>query len=234
MRYTKYKYKKKNNGMNLLTSMMMMLVGTGAIGLIMGTVIFNTFWGGKDGKPIDANQEVLVQEKPGNGEKQIFSAIQCGYFAKEENANNVLSSLDKSYNSFVVKDEEKFRVIAGVFTEEDADKVLGELKGKGIDAAKIKFTLNESDKVQEQISAITNGYFEILKTLKDKEVKSVDTSEFKTWTKELPEITEGDKKEVVMEFKRHIEELPSELKNENLTGELEYIYTILNNFKSKK
>lgn len=231
MRYTKYKYKKKSNGMNFLTSMIMMLVGTGAIGLIMGTVIFNTFWGGKDIKPIDTTKEVVAKKKV---ENKVFSAIQCGYFAKEENANNVLASLDKGYKSFVVKDDEKFRVIAGVFTDEEGDSTLSELKGKGIDAAKIKFTLNEADKVQEQISAITNGYFEILTTLKNKDVKFVDTSEFKTWTKELPEITEGDKSEVANELKKHIEELPSELKNENLTEELKYIYTILNNFKSGK
>lgn len=231
MRYTKYKYKKKSNGMNFLTSMVMMLVGTMAIGLIMGTLIFNTFFDTKDTKPIDTSQQVVSEEK---SEKQVFSSIQCGYFSKEENANNVLATLGNSYNSFVVKDEEKFRVLAGVFTEEEAEKVLVELKGKEIDAAKIKFILDEGDKVQEQISAITSGYFEILTTLKDKEVKFVDTSEFKTWTKALPEITEGDKKEVVVELKNHIEELPAELKNENLTKELEYIYTILNNFKSGK
>lgn len=232
MRYTKYKYKKKSNGMNFLISMIMMLVGTAAIGLIMGTLIFNTFLGGKDIKPIDTSQGVVAKEVP--AEKQVFSAIQCGYFAKEENANNVLATLGKDYNSFVIKDEEKFRVIAGVFTEEEGEKALVELKGKGIDAAKVKFTLNEADKVQEQISAITNGYFEILTTLKNKDVKSVDTNEFKTWTKELPEITEGDKKEIVTELKKHIEELQVELKSENLTEEFKYIYTILNNFKNVK
>nr|WP_243182610.1 SPOR domain-containing protein [Clostridium gasigenes] len=174
------------------------------------------------------SQEVVADETV---KKEAFESVQCGYFSKEENANKVLESLGKSYNSFVVKDEEKFRVLAGVFTGQEGDKALNELKDKGIEAAKVKFTLDEEDKVQEQISAISDGYFKIVTTLKNNEVKAVSTSEFKGWTKELPEITEGDKKEIIGQFKKHIEELPSELKKENLTDELKYIYTILINFK---
>ena len=228
MRYTKYQYKKKSNGINFLTSVVMMIVGAGAIGLIVGTMIFNTVWGNKLMKIGGTSQEVVADETV---KKEVFESVQCGYFSKEENANKVLESLGKSYNSFVVKDEEKFRVLAGVFTGEDGDKALKELKEKGIEAAKVKFTLDEEDKVQEQISAISDGYFKIVTTLKNNEVKAVSTSEFKGWTKELPEITEGDKKEIIGQFKKHIEELPSELKKENLTDELKYIYTILINFK---
>lgn len=228
MRYTKYQYKKKSNGINFLTSVVMMIVGAGAIGLIVGTMIFNTVWGNKLMKIGGTSQEVVADETV---KKEAFESIQCGYFSKEENANKVLESLGKSYNSFVVKDEEKFRVLAGVFTGEEGDKALKELKDKGIEATKVKFTLDEEDKVQEQISAISDGYFKIVTTLKNNEVKAVSTSEFKGWTKELPEITEGDKKEIIGQFKKHIEELPSELKKENLTDELKYIYTILINFK---
>lgn len=228
MRYTKYQYKKKSNGINFLTSVVMMILGAGAIGLIVGTMIFNTVWGNKLMKIGGTSQEVVADETV---KKEAFESVQCGYFSKEENANKVLESLGKSYNSFVVKDEEKFRVLAGVFTGEEGDKALKELKEKGIEAAKVKFTLDEDDKVQEQISAISDGYFKIVTTLKNNEVKAVSTSEFKGWTKELPEITEGDKKEIIGQFKKHIEELPSELKKENLTDELKYIYTILINFK---
>ena len=194
MRYTKYQYKKKSNGINFLTSVVMMIVGAGAIGLIVGTMIFNTVWGNKLMKIGGTSQEVVADETV---KKEAFESVQCGYFSKEENANKVLESLGKSYNSFVVKDEEKFRVLAGVFTGEEGDKALKELKEKGIEAAKVKFTLDEEDKVQEQISAISDGYFKIVTTLKNNEVKAVSTSEFKGWTKELPEITEGDKKEVI-------------------------------------
>lgn len=228
MRYTKYQYKKKSNGINFLTSVVMMILGAGAIGLIVGTMIFNTVWGNKLMKIGGTSREVVADETV---KKEAFESVQCGYFSKEENANKVLESLGKSYNSFVVKDEEKFRVLAGVFTGEEGDKALKELKEKGIEAAKVKFTLDEDDKVQEQISAISDGYFKIVTTLKNNEVKAVSTSEFKGWTKELPEITEGDKKEIIGQFKKHIEELPSELKKENLTDELKYIYTILINFK---
>lgn len=228
MRYTKYKYKKKSNGINFIASVTMMIFGAGAIGLIVGTIIFETMWPANDNSQVDSSKGVVAEQV---SEKEVFATIQCGYFSKQENANTVLESLGKGYNSFIVEEDSKFRVLAGVFTEEDASKVLAELKEKGIDATKVKFILDEGDKAQEQISAIADGYFKIVTTLKDEQVKSVSTNDFKAWTKALPEITEGDKKELVSEFKKHIEELPNELKKENLTNELKYIYTILVNFK---
>lgn len=231
MRYTKYQYKKKKNGVSFLTSWVMMLLGAGAIGIIAGTLIFNVVLGGKEIKPVtqDGPSKDVVANDP--IKKEVFVSVQCGYFSKEENANKVLESLGKGYNSFVVKENDKYRVLAGVFTEDEGNKVLEELKAKDIEAARVSFTLEEGDAVQEQVGAIADGYFKIVSTLKDDEVKSVETSEFKAWTKELPEITEGEKKEVVVEFKKHIEQLPAELKKENLTEELKYIYTILVNFK---
>ncbi|MGL5086221.1 MAG: SPOR domain-containing protein [Clostridium sp.] len=228
MRYTKYQYKKKNSGASFFTSIIIMIVGAGAIGLVVGTVIFNTVWSGKGIKASEPSIDVSTEQV---SSKEVFTTIQCGYFSKEENANKVLESLGKSYNSFISKEEDKFRVLAGVFTEEDGEKVLTDLKTKGIDAAKVKFTLNEENKVEGQVSAIADGYFKIVSTLKDSEVKSLSTTEFKAWSKALPEVTEGDNKEAVNEFKKHIEQLPEELKKENLTEELKYIYTILIKFK---
>lgn len=229
MRYTKYQYKKNKNGANFLTSIVIMIVGAGAIGLVVGTIIFNTVWSGKGIKTTDPNTDVSPVQT--NTTKEVFTTVQCGYFSKEENANKVLDSLGKSYNSFINKEDDKFRVLAGVFTEEDGEKALNDLKAKGIDAAKVKFTLNESDKVEGQISAIADAYFKIVSKLKDSEVKSLSTDEFKVWAKGLPELTEGDKKDSVSEFKKHIEQLPSELKKENVTEEMKYIYTILIKFK---
>ncbi|MGL5352131.1 MAG: SPOR domain-containing protein [Clostridium sp.] len=228
MRYTKYQYKKNNKGTNFISSIIMMIVGAGAIGLVVGTIIFNTVWSGKGINTSDTSSETSSTQVP---TKEVYTTVQCGYFSKEENANKVLESLGKSYNSFISKEDDKFRVLAGVFTEEDGDAVVADLKSKGIESAKIKFTLNEEDKVEGQISAIADGYFKIVSTLKDSEVKSLSTTEFKVWAKELPEITEGEKKEAVNEFKNHIEQLPSDLKKENLTDELKYIYTILIKFK---
>ena len=228
MRYTKYQYKKKSNGINFLTALIMMILGAGAIGVIVGTIIFTTLWPNKEINPINSTEkEVSIN----SDKKEVFTSVQCGYFSKEENANKVLDELGKEYNGFIVKEDGKFRVLAGVFTEEEGEKVLAEVKEKGKDSTKIKFTLDESDKLQEQVSAIADGYFKIITTLKDEEVKFVSTNDFKLWTKELPEITEGEEIEVVNEFKKHIEELPDELKRENLTDELKYIYTILVNFK---
>lgn len=228
MRYTKYQYKKKNNGINFLVSLVMMILGAGAIGIIVGTIIFNTVL---DGKGTDVIKPIQNDEVVESTKKETFTSVQCGVFSKEENANKVLENLGRGYNSFIVKEGEKFRVLAGVFTEEEGEKILAEVKEKGLDVAKVKFTLDENDVVQEQISAIADGYFKIITTLEDEEVKFVSTNDFKEWTKSLPEITEGDKNEFASEFKKHIEELPSELKRENLTEELRYIYTILVNFK---
>ena len=101
------------------------------------------------------------------------------------------------------------------------------LKEKGIENIKVNLELDKNNNIESQISAITAGYLEILDTAGKEEVKEVNTSDFKSWTNNLEEISEGDKIEVLKEYKEHIKALPESINKNNIVSELEYIYSIL-------
>ncbi|WP_291648730.1 SPOR domain-containing protein [Clostridium sp.] len=232
MKYTKYHYKKKNEGAKFLTSLAMTTLAAVIIGLIGAWVLLKIIPDINKGNGITQEPVVNANNSTENNGQQVqeqkFAFIQCGYFSKEDNAKQVLAKIENEFNSFMIKDETgKFKVIAGIAKEEDSSKITEELKAKSIENAKIGISLNKNDEVQGQIGAITEGYLQIINTASEDEVKEINTSDFKNWTKELNEVNEGDGVEVLKEYKAHIETLPETINKENIVSELEYIYSIL-------
>lgn len=235
MKYTKYQYKKKNNGIKFLTSLLMTTLAAVSIGIFAAWFLLKFI------PNIDALGQINNKpqsEENSNGNTEVvdlenFALIQCGYFSKEENAKQVLSKIDSELNPFIAQDSEgKYRVIAGITTDEDSAQIIEKLKASGVETAKIKINLDKNDEVQNQITAITNGYLEILNTANEEEVKEINTSDFKTWVNELKEVTEGSKIEVLAEYKEHIKALPEVIDKTITVSELEYIYSILSKIQS--
>ncbi|MFU7517013.1 SPOR domain-containing protein [Clostridium sp. HCS.1] len=231
MKYTKYQYKKKNNGIKLLTSLLMTTLAAISIGLLAAWLLLKVVPNMDGLKGVNGNPKVEESNNTENSsteEIETFSLIQCGYFSKEENAKQVLDKISSDFNSFIVKDTEgKYRVLAGITTEENGNDLMEGLKSKGIDNIKVKLELNKNDKIENQISAITTGYLEILDTVQKEEVKEVNTNDFKTWINKLEEVSSGDKIDILKEYKEHIKALPEALNKSNIVAELEYIYSIL-------
>ncbi|MBE6053923.1 MAG: SPOR domain-containing protein [Clostridium sartagoforme] len=229
MKYTKYQYKKKNNGIKLLTSLLMTTLSAISIGLLAAWLLLKVLPSIDSLKEI--NNKPQIEESNNISEKEElenFSLIQCGYFSKEENAKQALDKIGSEYNSFIVQDAEgKYRVIAGLTKEENSAELMQNLKESGIDNIKVNLSLNKSDNIENQISAITVGYLEILDTAGKEEVKEVNTNDFKVWTNELENISEGEGIEVLKEYKEHIKALPESINKTNIVSELEYIYSIL-------
>ena len=231
MKYTKYQYKKKNNGIKFLTSLLMTTLSAISIGLLAAYLILKIMPNMDKLKEVN---NIKVEEK-NNDEStsniedvESFTVIQCGYFSKEENATQALSKVGDDFNSFIAKDNEgKFKVIGGITKEENSAEVMQNLKDKGIENVKVNIALNKNDDAENQISAITNGYLEILDTARKEEVKEVNTNDFKSWTSELEELTDGNKVDVLKEYKEHIKALPETIDKTKITVELEYIYSIL-------
>ena len=230
MKYTKYQYKKKNNGIKLLTSLVMTTLSAISIGLLAAWLLLKVVPNLDSLKEV--NNKPQVEENSSNtsetGEMENFSLIQCGYFSKEENAKQVLNKINSEFNSFIVKDTDgKYRVLAGITKEENSSTLMLKLKEIGIENIKVNLSLNKNDNIQNQISAITVGYLEILDTAGKQEVKEVNTSDFKKWANDLEVISEGNKIEVLKEYKEHINGLPEAIAKTNIVLELEYIYSIL-------
>ncbi|MDU3525125.1 MULTISPECIES: SPOR domain-containing protein [Clostridium] len=234
MKYTKYHYKKKNEGAKFLTSLVMTTLAAVIIGLIGAWVLLKIIPDINKGNGITQEPVVNVNNNSNtenNGQQvqeQKFAFIQCGYFSKEDNAKQVLAKIENEFNSFMIKDETgKFKVLAGIAKEEDSSEITEKLKAKSIENAKIGVSLNKNDEVQGQIGAITEGYLQIINTASEDEVKEINTSDFKKWTKELSEVKDGDGVDILKEYKTHIEALPETINKENIVSELEYIYSIL-------
>ena len=232
MKYTKYQYKKKNSGIKFLTSLVMTTLAAIVIGLLAAWVLLKAI------PNIDTSRQTntipQVEENNNNSNTaevqdiENFVFIQCGYFSNEENAKQVLNTIDSDFNSFIVQDAEgKYRVLAGITKEADSATLMNSLKEKGIDNTKVKLGLNKNDEVENQIIAITEGYLEILNAAGEEEVKEVNTSDFKNWTNELDNITEGNSIDILSEYKEHINALPETINKSNIVSEEEYIYSIL-------
>ncbi|NLZ35756.1 MAG: SPOR domain-containing protein, partial [Clostridiales bacterium] len=158
--------------------------------------------------------------------------IQCGYFSKEENANQILNKIKSDFNAFVVKDEaEKFKVIGAITKEEGSSEILDKLNGKNIESAKFKVSLNEGNIDENQLAAIIDGHLEILNTAYKAEVKEVNTTDFKEWINSLEEVREGNYLELLKEYKEHVKNMPEKINKENINEENVYIYTIISKIK---
>lgn len=158
--------------------------------------------------------------------KNIYM-IQCGYYGKKENAESALNEIS-SNNKFIVEDDKKFRVIAGIYPEDEANKISDELTKKEIANVKIRCEYSGDDKQESMIYEIITGFMKIINQLEDKEVKSIKTIEFKKWTKELYESEKFDKENGELKsLREHIEKLPDELDKDGAKKSLEFIYKIL-------
>ena len=245
MRYTRYNYKKNKN--NNLIMFILKLVGTvvgaGLCGIALAYVAISVLTknnalpaaniGNKTS--IEANNnEVVNSEEGSNGavsNTSVFYTVQCGYFSNENNANQILSSINGKYSAFIYKDQDKFRVLSGVYESDKVDQIVSELKNSNIECAKIKFSFNNDDKVEYEIASICDGYIRLLDTAFSDDVKSINTDDFKGWTNELEKISAGEKVDILNNLKEHISNLAAEISKENVPAEMEYIYTILLNFK---
>ena len=233
MKYTKYQYKKKSNGIKFLSSLLMTTMAAISIGIFAAWVVlkiipYNDILG-KINNNIQIEDENNTNEENQQEVSKNITLIQCGYFSKEDNAKQVLAKIDSSLNPFIIQDSEgKFRVIAGISKEEESSVITEKLKQNGIENIKVNLSLNEQNKAEAQILEITNGYLEILNTASQDEVKEINTGDFKTWTNNLEIVTEGNNYEILKEYKEHIANLEETITKENTIKELEFIYSILN------
>ena len=118
MRYTRYNYKKKNNNMlKLLIILIVFLIISFTASKGLSGVLKNELGGNKT----DGTKDVS-----GNNSQEVSSGvsfwiIQGGYYSKKENAEAVNNQLRSKYNSFIVEDGDKFRVIIDIVRKEQGE-----------------------------------------------------------------------------------------------------------------
>lgn len=187
-----------------------------------------------DGKDIDnsnSEQEPPVAKENDNSEKQNFYIIQCGVYGKEENAKAALEKIPEGYNKLVSKENDKFRVIAGVYDEEESKKKSDELTKKEVENVRVKSEISIKDENSTKFAKITKAYMDVLQKFENAETKSVNTEEFKKWTSELKTEGKVEESEEVKNLKEHIDKLPKDLQRKDSEKSSEFLYNILNKYR---
>ena len=217
MRYTRYEYKKFSKVKFLCTVSIITLISIGG-GLYVTNIVF-------EGKQIEDSSKHSSEIKYGNQEER-FMVLQCGYYAKEENAKELLNSISKYCEPFIVEDGGKYRVLSGIYKEEDGVKKIQEFKANNIDIAKVSLSIQD-DKVETQkITEVIEGFLTIANKLQEKEVKSIKTSEFKAWADKV--INDGGIESKKLEdLNDFVKALPEEIDKANNTKNFQELYKLI-------
>jgi hypothetical protein len=219
MRYTRYEYRKSSKIKFLFTIVVITSISIGC-GFYISNFIFR-------GKQIEDNSRNSSEINYGSQEES-FMALQCGYYSKEENAKELTASISKYCMPFIVEDEGKYRVIAGIYKEEDGIKKIQEFKGNKIDVAKVNLSI-KSDKIEmEKLTEIIDGFLSISNKLQESEVKSIKTAEFKAWVDTV--INKDDvKSKRIEDLNNYVKALPDELDKTNNNKSMQELYKLIKN-----
>ena len=225
MRYTRYEYKKSGK-IKLLCSIAVIASISIGCGLYISTFIFN----GKQIQDNNINNSRNSTEGNYQGEVQKIIALQCGYYSKEENAKELVTPISKYCQPFIVEDDGKYRVLAGIYKEEEGLKKLEELKANNIDVAKINFNISSNNEENKQIIEIIDGFLTIVSKLQESEVKSIKTAEFKEWADTVINDGNSIKSKKTDDLSSYVKNLPDEINKTNSNTNIQELYKLIKTY----
>ncbi|OPJ62045.1 sporulation-associated protein [Clostridium chromiireducens] len=223
MRYTRYEYKRSNKIKFLCSIALIAGVSIGG-GLYLSNVIFN-------GKEIQSNSSNSGYSTDVNYESNIQNIVvlQCGYYSKEENAKELVNSISKYCQPFIVEEDGKFRVLAGIYKEDDGLKKIEEFKNNNIDVAKVSLNISKDNVDNKKILEIIDGFLTVRNKLQDNGVKSIKTAEFKEWADKILNDNGSNKSEKLNYIESYIKNLPDEIDKTNSDTNIQQLYKLIKN-----
>lgn len=222
MSYTRYDYRKKGKKIFIIYSLVIIF------SMIIGTVIFKFLLLGRT--------ELIKNNKIGNNlnndvkENISFGIIQCGLFSSEENANEVLNNISSDFQKVLVKSDDKYKVIAGIYSKENINEKLSLLSNQHIENFNINCVLNNNDSNEKIISKIIEAYLKVIDTVNEKDVEGYNTTKFKEWVFEVS--SNCKEEENLNKLLENITSLPEEYKKENISDSINFLYNFLIKYKS--
>ena len=225
MRYTRYEYKKSGKIKFLCSIAVIVAISIGG-GLYISNFIFN----GKQIQDNNINNSRNSTEGNYQGEVQKIIALQCGYYSKEENAKELLTSISKYCQPFIVEDDGKYRVLAGIYKEEDGLKKMEEFKANNIDVAKINLNISSNNEENKEIIEIIDGFLTIVNKLQESEVKSIKTAEFKEWADKIINDGNSVKSKKIDDLSSYVKNLPDEINKANSNTNIQELYKLIKTY----
>nr|WP_242946835.1 SPOR domain-containing protein [Clostridium haemolyticum] len=132
----------------------------------------------------------------------------------------------KSYgNPFIVKENEKNKVILGIYSVVEFQNIEKLLTQDKIELTKVNIKPDLSSKANLQIAQIIDAQLQILHKFSDNKVKSVQTKQVKDWCSNLEQVDKNEKNyDILNKLKDNIKNLPQEITKEKLEEINSYLY----------
>jgi hypothetical protein len=239
LKYTRYDLKRDNDNKAFIAVIFLILV----FAFLFGTVIFKLFIKSPISSNIKidsvsnrSNQKTDTKSSVNLNNSKItkFVAIQGGIYQSKENADAERNLLTQYGTPFTVTEDNKTRVFLGIYTEEQAERIMKSLTEQKVDNSKMTFTLNNNDLCDVEIAEIVNANIQILNKLAEKNVKAIQTEDLKKWCVALKKVDKDSKNILILkDIQDHISKMPKELTKENVAENYTYLYNILKKVASK-
>ncbi|WP_426348940.1 hypothetical protein ACPWSR_14490 [Alloiococcus sp. CFN-8] len=229
MRYTRYNYKKKNNNLlKLLIIIMVFLV----VAFVASKGLEGVLKRELTGKEKEETQEVDGKKSTESNSGLTFWIIQGGFYSKKENAEAVNNQLRSKYNSFIVEDGDKFRVIIDIIRKDQGDIFIKSLTEQGISFVKSEINIDYKDSASEQLGNSIDALMQHHERLKENDVASINTAELKKWSGEI-KLPEGENphKEDLAAINVFIQGLPEDLTKASQEDLSRFIYNMVVKYK---
>lgn len=184
-----------------------------------------------DEKNINSKSETSKESITGKTSFK-YVVIQGGMFGNESGVEKTKNQLSSYGNPFIINDDKYKRVFLGIYTEEGAKVVVNTLNANKISNSTMKFEVKVNNLCDMEISEILNGYIQVLGKLSEKNVKAIQTQDFKNWCKSLEAVDEKSSNITILnELKDKVAKLPNELSNDKTAENYSFIYSILQKMK---
>ena len=127
---------------------------------------------------------------------------------------------------FVIQEEGKFKVMAGIYIDEESAKKTEELTKASINNFTIKCSIPKDSSEKKIEAQIIEGYLQIINKFEESDVKSVKTVDFKKWTEETVANIKSPSEEV-QNLVKVIKELPDEYTKKDVKASKDFLYKLL-------
>lgn len=179
----------------------------------------------EDKKSIDNN---IKEINPSKGKKIKYVAVQEGMYQNESYVNESIKKLNEFGNPFIISEGNGKRILLGIYVEEQSGKIIKTLTDKKIENSKVVFEVKCEDVCDLQIVEIINAYIQVLNKLSEKNVKSIQTKDVKSWCASLQGAKDNDKNiKLLNELKDKINKLPNEITRDKASENYVFLYNLL-------
>ena len=228
MKYTRYdiKKKKKKNYYKSIVLVAILMLAVLTV-LVASPFIFKN----KEQSAVN----IIKNTNSANNISPIssFIMVQCGAFQKQDNATKLKLELAKTLgDSYIIQDLDSSRVVYGIYPESEGTNILKELSDKKVESSKMTFLIKENNLCNKEIIELINANLQVISTLSNKSIKSIQTGDLKKWTNALKETDKNSVNYTVLEdLKTHTLNIPKELAKSNIEESYIYLYNNLKKIK---